>query len=116
MAKQKDKTLVVQVPRGTAPCQVDDFPKGCQRSVQGSLRVTSGTLLLTEGELKHLRKHHKALSRRLRVVGEHKPKEAPKDADKGKTGKLADNPADNSVDGPEDSRTPKAPKSRSAKK
>ncbi len=76
------KTYTVQVPRGVAPCQPDDFPKTVkdkdgkdrpfQRSRPGSLRITPGDLAVTEDELKHLRKHHKSLARRLRVVGERK--------------------------------------------
>ncbi len=87
------KKYTVQVPRGTPPCSIDDFPakikdedgkdRDFQRSVAGSLRITPGDLGVTKDELKHLRKHHKDLARRLRVVGERaerptKDEDAPK--------------------------------------
>jgi len=88
------KTYTVQVPRGVLPCQIDDFPakvgdgddqRDFHRSCKGSLRITPGDLSVSENELKHLRKHHKGVARRLVVVGErspakskHSPKVAPK--------------------------------------
>jgi hypothetical protein len=62
------KMVQVQVPTGVAPQQVEGFPQDCVRSVRGSLHVRPGTLELTEGELAHLRKHHKDIARRLTVV------------------------------------------------
>jgi hypothetical protein len=69
------KMVQVQIPTGVAPQQVEGFPADCARSVRGSLHVRPGTLELTEGELAHLRKHHKDIARRLTVVT---PKPAPK--------------------------------------
>ncbi len=73
------KKYIVHVPRGLEPCQIDDFPEGCKRSVKGSLRLAPGILELTEDEFKHLRKHHKDLGRRLRMVNHDTvtPKAAP---------------------------------------
>lgn len=104
MAKSK---FVVQVPRGVLPCQVDDFPKDCERSVKGSLRVSPGVLELTEGELKHIRKHHKDLGRRFVVVRE--PAQVKKAASKA----TASSP-DSSESG-EESAPVEAPKSKSSK-
>lgn len=63
----ESEKCVVLVPRGVAPCHIDDFPADCKRSVKGSLRVTPGVVYMTEDELKHVRKHHKDLARRLQV-------------------------------------------------
>lgn len=60
--------ITVHVPAGIAATSVDDFPAGCERSVTGSLRVRPGTLVITDDELAHLRKHHKAVARRLVLV------------------------------------------------
>ncbi|MGD9749391.1 MAG: hypothetical protein AB7W59_00185 [Acidimicrobiia bacterium] len=71
------KMIHVQVPSGVTPRQIEGFPADCERSVKGSLHVKPGTLLVTEGELEHLRKHHKDVARRLRVVGPVKEPAAP---------------------------------------
>jgi hypothetical protein len=59
----------VQVPSGVAPRQIEGFPADCERSVKGSLHVRPGTLVITAGELEHLRKHHKDIARRFHVLG-----------------------------------------------
>lgn len=59
----------VQVPSGLTPRQIEGFPADCERSVKGALHIRPGTLTITEGELEHLRKHHKAIARRLHVRG-----------------------------------------------
>jgi hypothetical protein len=66
----------VQVPSGVAPRQIEGFPADCERSVKGSLHVRPGTLVITAGELEHLRKHHKDIARRLHVTGPVKAPEA----------------------------------------
>lgn len=63
----KETKYIVAVMRGVTPCQIEDFPKGCARSVEGALHVSPGTMELTEDELKHIRKHHKDVARRFHV-------------------------------------------------
>lgn len=71
------KKFIVTVQRAISPQQIEDFPEGCERSVEGALHVKPGTLELTEDELKHIRKHHKDVARRLHVAREvDKPKAA----------------------------------------
>ena len=92
MADDKDKVLyIVQVPRGTIPCQIHDFPEKCERHKKGSLRIAPGTLELTKDELHHIRKHHKDIGRRLIEVRKSAISKAEKaektKAKKAKTGK-----------------------------
>jgi len=82
------KKFIVTVRPGVSPHQIDDWPKDCERSCEGSLHVKPGTYELTEGELKHIRKHHKALNRCLQVT-EVKPKEKPKAKAKAKAASKA---------------------------
>jgi len=52
-----------------APCQVDDFAEGCERSKKGALYFRpSSTMDLTSDEYKHLMSKHKRLGKSLRVV------------------------------------------------
>ena len=61
---------LVQVQVGVAVRQIDDFPKDCERSRKGALYVRPrSTLILTAGELKHLRAKHKDIASKLIVVG-----------------------------------------------
>lgn len=71
-----NKRFIVVIPRGVEPQQVDDFPEGCPRHREhaGALHISPGCFELTEGEIKHIRKHHKDLARRLQVVKELVPK------------------------------------------
>lgn len=56
--------------------QLDDFPKDAKRSGKGgALHVKPGTREVTEDELKHIRKHHKDVSKCLVVL---RKTEAPK--------------------------------------
>lgn len=82
------KHFIVQVPRGVSPCCIDDFPSEVSdgkgkprkfaRSVEGSMRITPGDLAVTGDELRHLRKHHKDVARRLQVVCERPERPKPK--------------------------------------
>ena len=133
------KKYTCQVPRGTPPCSIDDFPaevalegkdkdgkpkaRKFQRSVLGSLRFTPGDLTVTMDELKHLRKHHKRLARRIRVVGERmEPKATSEDvpkAKRGKKGQKSDKTATSKValdpSGTTEPKAPKAPKAKGGK-
>lgn len=75
--KAEGPMVHVQVPTGVAPRQVEGFPKGCDRSVKGALHIRPGTMEMTEGELAHVRKHHKEIARRLIII---KAKALPADA------------------------------------
>ena len=77
----KPKKITVTVLRGVQPQQIEDFPEDCERSSKGSLHISPGTYELTEGELHHLRKHHKDVARRLTVLPPPRPKEKPADED-----------------------------------
>ena len=49
--------FIVQFPTSAPVCQVEDFPRGTPRSVDGALHVRpGGTKKITSGELAHLRK------------------------------------------------------------
>lgn len=65
MSKQ-DKVSVV-VPAGVGPLQIEGFPADCARSQKGALHVRPGTMTITDGELSHIRKHHKEVARRFVV-------------------------------------------------
>ena len=67
METEKVATLHVQV-RGGPALQIEGFPKGCARSVKGSIHVRAGTLELTSDELTHIQKAHKDVARRFTLV------------------------------------------------
>jgi len=59
----------VQIPKGVAPCQVEDFPEGCERSQKGALYFRpNGTMRLTEDEYKHVLKSHPELGGKMLLV------------------------------------------------
>lgn len=48
---------VIQFRRHAKQVQVEDFPKGCERTVEGAMYVRPGaTAVVTDAELKHLEK------------------------------------------------------------
>jgi len=60
---------LVQVSQHASPCQVDDFGKGCERSVPGALHFVPGSLKqLTADELAHIQKKHKKFAAKLVLV------------------------------------------------
>jgi hypothetical protein len=77
---EKQRIHVV-VPPTVGTRQIDGFPSDCERSVQGALHVRPGSMQLTEGELEHIRKHHKDVARRLTL----KPARPAKAAEPAKT-------------------------------
>lgn len=59
----------IVVPANVPLCQVDDFPKACERSREGALYVRpASAMTVTQAELDHLKEHHADLVRRLIVV------------------------------------------------
>jgi hypothetical protein len=49
------KTIRVQVKKSCPTVHVDNFPAKCDRSGKGSIKITPGLLMVTEGELQHIR-------------------------------------------------------------
>jgi hypothetical protein len=60
--------IIILVNNGLRPCQVDDFPLDCERSSIGSLYFKPGTMEITKDELKHIRKYHKNINRKLSII------------------------------------------------
>ena len=63
--------IMVQVPLGTMPCQVDDFPESAKRSKKGALHFrANSTVRLTEDEYNHVLNSpkHQGFGKRLLVV------------------------------------------------
>lgn len=61
--------IMVQVPQGLGPRQVDDFPAECERSKKGSVHFrTNSTITITQDEYNHVLKSHPDFGPRLRVV------------------------------------------------
>lgn len=53
----RQSLYIVQFPTSAPVCQVDDFPRGTARSVDGALHVRpGGTKKITKTELEHLKK------------------------------------------------------------
>lgn len=53
----RQSLFTIQFPTSAPVCQVDDFPPGTARSVEGALHVRpGGTKKVTRTELEHLRK------------------------------------------------------------
>ena len=51
------------------PCQIDDFPADCERSVKGSLHIKPGSSLsLSYDELAHIEEKHQSVFKCIRVV------------------------------------------------
>jgi hypothetical protein len=62
---------MVQVPKNSMPCQVDDFPETCTRSRKGGIHFrNNSTIRITEDEYLHVLNHprHGAFGKRLLVV------------------------------------------------
>ena len=53
----RQSLFIVQFPTSAPVCQVEDFPQGTARSVDGALHIRpGGTKKITHTELKHLKK------------------------------------------------------------
>jgi hypothetical protein len=64
----RQSLFLVQFPTSAPVCQVDDFPRGTARSVEGALYVRpGGTKKITKTELDHLKQNH-PWGRLIRVV------------------------------------------------
>lgn len=65
---QRQSLFIVQFPTSAPLCQVEDFPRGTARSVDGALHVRpGGTKRVTKTELEHLQKI-KPWGVRIRVI------------------------------------------------
>lgn len=76
---QHQSLWIIQLPPDTPVCQLEDFPQGTARSVEGALHIRPGTMKVTAGELAHLKKK-KPWGLRIRKIKKVIP-EPPKEGD-----------------------------------